>query len=88
MTLRSEASCLLLDSSLFASECLKSIQVPLLTYRWVKSIMGTMTGHLSGKVGIGVRPVVDFPCPGGGACTLKAVAVLCISTGVGRGQES
>ena len=50
--------------------------------------MGTMTGHLSGKVGIGVRPVVDFSGPVGGARTLKAIAVLCMSTGVGRGQES
>jgi len=86
--LRSEASCLLLASSLFASDRLKSIQVPLPAYRWVNSIMGTMTGHLSGKVGIGVRPVVDFSGPVGGARTLKAIAVLCMSTGVGRGQES
>ena len=33
--------------------------------------MGTMTGHLSGKVGLGVRPVVDFSGPVGGACTLS-----------------
>ena len=88
MTLKSEASCLLLDDSLFASECLKSILVPLPTYRWVNSIMGTMTGHLSGNVGIGVRSVVEFSGPVGGACTLKAVAVLCINTGVAWGQES
>lgn len=52
--------------------------------------MGILTGPLSGqgKVGIGVRSVVDYSGLVGGTYSLKAIAVLCINTGVGPGQES
>lgn len=59
--------------------------VPLPTYRGVDSLMGIITGPLSGQGKVGM---VDFSGLVGGSCSLKEIAALYINTGVGQGQES
>lgn len=52
--------------------------------------MGILTGPLSGqgKVGIGVRSVVDYSGLVGGTYSLKAIAVLCINTEWARARRA